>query len=298
MEDKLKRAGALLNDNNKSLAKRFRALFMLKGIGGDQAVNYIAECFKDSSALLKHELAYCLGQMQNKKAIPVLISVLEDTLQEAMVRHEAGEALGAIGDESALKTLEKYVNDPTPEVAETCILAVDRIKWLKQRRQEVLYESPYESVDPAPSGVKNNEDINSIKNKLVNMTLPLFERYKAMFSLRNIGTEEAATALAEGLNCTDSALFRHEIAYVLGQMQLPNVVPQLNASLKDSNENCMVRHECAEALGSIADETCLNILKSYLSDPDDVVRESCEVALDMYDYERSSEFQYAISDAD
>ena len=40
--------------------------------------------------------------------------------------------------------------------------------------------------------------------------LPLFQRYRAMFSLRNMGTEEAVLALAHGF--TDkSALFRHEI---------------------------------------------------------------------------------------
>jgi deoxyhypusine monooxygenase len=32
--------------------------------------------------------------MQDKKAIPILVKVLEDVSQEPMVRHEAGEALG------------------------------------------------------------------------------------------------------------------------------------------------------------------------------------------------------------
>lgn len=44
----------------------------------------------DQSALLKHELAYCLGQMQDKRAIPTLTAVLKDREQEVMVRHEAG----------------------------------------------------------------------------------------------------------------------------------------------------------------------------------------------------------------
>ena len=55
----------------------------------------------------------------------------------------------------------------------------------------------------------------------------------------------------------------------------------------------MVRHECAEALGAIATEECMKILDEYKSDPETVVKESCEVALDMCEYEKSGEFQYA-----
>ena len=83
--------GQNLNDSKQPLKDRFRALFTLKNLGGDQAVDEIARCFSDESALLKHELAYCLGQMQNKYAIPHLTKVLEDKSQDVMVRHEAGK---------------------------------------------------------------------------------------------------------------------------------------------------------------------------------------------------------------
>ena len=90
-----------------------------------------------------------------------------------------------------------------------------------------------------------------------------------------------------------SALFRHEIAYVLGQIQSPLSVEALRANLEDEAENHMVRHECAEALGSLATDECINILNKYLHDKEQVVKESCEVALDITDYEKSNEFQYA-----
>ena len=44
--------------------------------------------FRDESALLKHELAYCLGQMKNPFALPALQDVLADVNEEPMVRHE------------------------------------------------------------------------------------------------------------------------------------------------------------------------------------------------------------------
>lgn len=47
----------------------------------------------------------------------------------------------------------------------------------------------------------------------------------------------------------------------------------------------MVRHEAAEALGSIATPEVLEVLEGFKKDEETVVRESCEVALDMYEYE-------------
>jgi deoxyhypusine monooxygenase len=86
----VKEIGKNLADTSKPLKERFRALFTLKNIGGKEAIDFIANSFTDSSALLKHELAYCLGQMQDPYAIPKLIKVLENEEQEPMVRHEAG----------------------------------------------------------------------------------------------------------------------------------------------------------------------------------------------------------------
>ena len=90
-----------------------------------------------------------------------------------------------------------------------------------------------------------------------------------------------------------SALFRHEIAYVLGQLAHEASEEALTDRLRDSNEHGMVRHECAEALGSVATDSCIKTLESYLHDGERIVRESCQVALDMAEYELSDDFQYA-----
>ncbi|KAJ1059786.1 hypothetical protein K5549_004224 [Capra hircus] len=270
-EQEVEAVGQTLVDPRQPLQARFRALFTLRGLGGPVAISWISRAFDDDSALLKHELAYCLGQMQDRRAIPVLLDVLRDTRQEPMVRHEAGEALGAIGDPEVLEILKQYSTDPVVEVAETCQLAVRRLEWLQQQSGESVVQGPYLSVDPAPPAEERD----------------LGQLYRAMFALRDTGGKEAALALAEGLRC-GSALFRHEIGYVLGQMQHEAAVPQLAAAL-----NPMVRHECAEALGAIARPACLAALRAHVADPERVVRESCEVALDMYEYETGSTFQYA-----
>lgn len=80
-------------------------------------------------------------------------------------------------------------------------------------------------MDPAPA-TKASRSASELGEMLMDTNLSLFERYKAMFSLRNLGTEEAVLQLARGFE-DDSALFRHEIAYVFGQLQHVASVPSL-----------------------------------------------------------------------
>ena len=176
------------------------------------------------------------------------------------------------------------------EVSETCEIALGRVKWLEQKEKDLKDNNPYASVDPSPPA--SSQNVAELRKILMNEDETLFNRYRAMFSLRNLRTEEAVLALAEGLK-GKSALFRHEVAFVLGQLQDVCSIPFLAENLKDPFENEMVRHECAEALGAIATDDCIKLLNDYLADDKRVVKESCEVALDMCEYENSPEFQYA-----
>lgn len=89
-DESINSIGTVLADIKLPMKERFRALFTLKNLGGNLAIENISKCFSDDSCLLKHELAYCLGQMRDEYAIPYLIEVLKDVNQEPMVRHEAG----------------------------------------------------------------------------------------------------------------------------------------------------------------------------------------------------------------
>jgi deoxyhypusine monooxygenase len=68
----------------------------------------------------------------------------------------------------------------------------------------------------------------------------------------------------------------------------------LTGALSDLKESSMVRHEAAEALGSLGDEQGVEeTLKKFLNDPDQVVRDSIVVALDMAEFEKNGETEYA-----
>lgn len=143
---------AALTSENTPLAIRFRALFSLKHHASENpptpytipAIYAIAAAFTSPSALLKHELAYCLGQTRNPAAVPFLRDVLENRDEDCMCRHEAAEALGALGDWESLGLL-KILRDDVGEVdvvKETCEIAVERIEWehSAQRKAERIQE--------------------------------------------------------------------------------------------------------------------------------------------------------------
>ena len=122
-----------------------------------------------------------------------------------------------------------------------------------------------------------------------------------MFALRDLSSPPdlptavpAVLALAKGFS-DPSALFRHEIAFVFGQLSHPASIPSLVAALSNTKESSMVRHEAAEALGSLGDEEGVEeVLRSFLNDEEQVVRDSVIVALDMADFEKNGEKQYAL----
>merc|ERR1712151_60871 len=78
-----------------------------------------------SSAVLRHEIAFVLGQMEDDAAAEALVSSLACTEEHGMVRHEAAIALGSVGTPAAEAALRKYVDDPDQLVAESCEVALD-----------------------------------------------------------------------------------------------------------------------------------------------------------------------------
>jgi deoxyhypusine monooxygenase len=149
--------------------------------------------------------------------------------------------------------------------------------------------------------MQQSESIETLQKAFLDTDLPLFLRYRAMFGLRDLASPPhlptavpAVQALAKGF-ADPSALFRHEIAFVFGQLSHPASIPALTAALSNVEEARMVRHEAAEALGSLGEEDGVeDILKGFLDDKEQVVRDSVIVALDMAEFEKGGEVEYAL----
>ena len=325
--------GRELQSESTPLARRYRALFALKHHAclepptenTQPAIEAMAGAFSTPSALLKHEVAYCLGQTKNRSTAKYLRAVLENRDEDPMCRHEAAEAIGALGDTDSLALLKARRDDEAEKtvVRETCEIAVERIEWENgvdrngekiRKRLEFIHKrgsmrddanvcsSDFSSIDPAPPMPEEDSrpNIPELQRTLTDESIPLFKRYRAMFALRDLASPPdlptavpAVHALATGFS-DSSALFRHEIAFVFGQLSHPASIPSLSEALSNLSEDAMVRHEAAEALGGLGEEEGVEeFLKKFLHDKEKVVAESVQVALDMAEFEKSGELNYA-----
>ena len=288
----------------------------------------------DPSALFRHDVAFALGQRQGPGALPALAKALADAGEHPMVRHEAAEAAGAVGGPAAHALLVAHAADPAPEVAQTCALALRRVEHYEEaqagaggaKAAEEEEVKRYLSVDPAPPAPAGTPT-PALVAALGDRGALLWDRYRALFALRDRGGPEAVAALVAALRAgrpengsggggeeeegvavadaattasaaahppvAETALFKHEVAYVLGQMQEPSSVPALAACLGDGGEHPMVRHEAAEALGAVGGAVAAAALAAGVGDPEPIVAHSCEVALDVLAHEASGAFEYA-----
>ncbi|KAL3939919.1 MAG: hypothetical protein SGBAC_005449 [Bacillariaceae sp.] len=279
--------------DNKDDAKKTEAILTALGT---EVMN------KKHGSLLRHEFAYVLGQMQTPQACQILEELLQKEGDCVMVRHEAAEALGAIASQGSVKVLKEVYETyagKLDELADTCKLAYNRIEQQHNPGESdsiavgcACMLAPYNSVDPADADPKHEgvstEDLGII---LLDSSEDLLERYRAMFSLRNRGGKDAILELCRALvEDKSSPLLRHEVAFVLGQVQHPCSIDALETSLARVEEHVMVRHESAEALGAIDVSSSEewdrieSILKHYQQDSKPEVAESCIVALDAADY--------------
>ena len=300
-------------DGSLALDARIRALYVLKQVAAEAIKSAEAEHDEKQAAarapartvvqvllqavdttdsvLLQHELLYNVGQFGFTESVePLKAIVLAKEKYDVVSRHEALESIGAIGDASTLSFLDEVSKDSTCEapIRESAELAAARtraqVAYGGRHKLLAVSTSAFASVDPAHPAEEN--DVAVLTRMLMDETMPLYTRYRAMFKLRNIADDESIAALATALRADKSScLFRHEIAFVLGQMTPKAAAAALLESLADEAEHGMVRHEAAEALGSLAaGGESWEMLEKYSTHPNALVRDSCVVAIDMHRY--------------
>lgn len=300
-KDELK---SILLDSSNNIRKRMDALFKFRTIGDLESIKIMQQALieEPSSDLLRHEVCYCFGQMlstdENKKEITEFLykEVFEDPKKyNPIVLHEAAEALGNIDSYHNENLLSKFLSYEDDIIKETCEISIENLKWMEQTNKgqsEGLdkHEFFYHTNDPsAPFNFKDPNQhytLAKVREIMHDNNETMFNRYRAIFTLREFNNDEAVKILCE---CFDkqynfSALFKHEVAFILGQMCLcaKNALSALEQVLQDETEDPIVRHETALALGEITKSK--DLLIQYSRHENQLIRESCEIALDFVDY--------------
>jgi deoxyhypusine monooxygenase len=302
VDQELQEYSKTLCDLSAPIAERVDSLFCLRSFKQLEAIDALIEAFhkEPASDLLKHEICYCLGQMDNSpehiaKIQPFLEMIVEGDFAH-IITHEAVEALGNLNDSASLQLLEKYSNDPNKEksemVIETCELALDLLKWNEAtecgKTEGIdLKKIKFVTNDPAPpfNYTDNAEyrDVAHLTKMLMSTEETLFNRYRAMFTLRELYTEESCVAIASTLlpehadKC--GALLKHEVAFVLAQMEnvYKAAVPYLLTACTNPEEAAICKHESLVAVGEMIDDKAQ--IEHLLEHHDPIVAESCAVAL-------------------
>ena len=91
-----------------------------------------------------------------------------------------------------------------------------------------------------------------------------------------------------------SALLKHEIAYVMGQMQDAHAVPDREARGHGRGPHGETRG-CRGARRHRG-QGCHDNAKRFVSDPEPVISESCEVAIDLLEYVASKSLDYGATE--
>ncbi|TPP63028.1 Deoxyhypusine hydroxylase [Fasciola gigantica] len=151
----------IMMDPKQNLFTRYQALFSLRdrilraklqqdSDDLERSVQFLAKGLQaPGSDLLRHEVAFVLGQLALTETVPHLVECVRDTSAHAMVRHEAFEALGAVIGQSetdasnaknpcvklAREELQKGLKDPEPLVRESCVLALDIADYVSSSDQ-------------------------------------------------------------------------------------------------------------------------------------------------------------------
>ncbi len=148
----------------------------------------------------------------------------------------------------SIPTLNEFLNDERREVRETWDNSQPKRQNLKRRTRGstsirllvgfYFICRRFTPEDPAPALPSSPFDRRPVQEARVTQT-PTFRLFRALFTLRNIGTPAAIDALSSALlspNEICSPLFKHAVTFVFGQISDPHPVPGCSRSLKIMRE--------------------------------------------------------------
>ena len=125
--------------------------------------------------------------------------------------------------------MKKFENEQSEILYQTCFLTTRLIEWRKETENGKseglnLSKLKFSTNDPAPPfnfvREPKYKDVKYLESMLLDdKSYDLFERYRAMFTLREINTPEAVVAVCQCLTKENSkrcsSLLKHEVAFIL-----------------------------------------------------------------------------------
>ncbi|ETW35064.1 hypothetical protein C923_04347 [Plasmodium falciparum UGT5.1] len=302
----------LVNIKNDYIEKQMRALYECREVYKDdidEVINILTYALKNNdSVLLRHEIAYVIGQISNEKCNNILINLLSDENENIMVRHEAAEGLAAIGSESNIPVIKKYLNDSSVEVRETCELALSSLieknkyaacscinKTVPYKNNVLNNDNPKRDSNNNSNNNNNNNinnnnsnsHSNSFSNSQDDADDDIYFHSKKKFNtidpvvcISDSNNKKHVNDLIRDLNNEALALKnRYEALFLLRDMETDTSLNALGEALVNDKSSAIFRHELAFVLGQVLHLNSLKYLLSSLTNVSEHEMVRHEVAL-------------------
>ncbi|MCA9496351.1 MAG: HEAT repeat domain-containing protein [Nanoarchaeota archaeon] len=241
--------------------RKIQIMFELMNIADEKSLEGIIDILRnDTCELVRHEAAFCLGEMSSFEAVKVLKEVLEKEKSDVVI-HECLMSLGVIGNEDDIGLIENYLSDEREIVSSSAEIAKERI----QLKKEIILS-------------REN------KNKLISQLLDFEntsrnDRILIIFQLMNLADDDCIEALCKVLKNDPCEIVRHEAVFVLGEIGSDKCVYYLERAI-ENEESSVVIHEGLFALGTSGKKGVIPFLTKYLDNDVYIIAESAKIAID------------------
>jgi cellulose synthase operon protein C len=245
---------------------RVSALQRLRRYPVHQTRGYLLRALKDEDTRVQLEAAGQVAEHRLRAAVPVLLGWLAHW--ENSLRAGAADALGKIGDPSAVKTLVRSLTDPEADVRAKVAAALGQLTTPERREVVALLgrfnpEANSTVRKALVDAVAEKRDKRALIPLLGRLSDASFEvRQSAVLALGKLGDPSAGASLMRLIRDSNSSVAGAAID-VLGKLRYaPAAEALVDVLQSNSNPN---RETAAGALGAIANDPAINALMNALS---------------------------------
>jgi len=295
--DQFKKCEKILKPHNNlplssQIEKQYNAIFELRNLKKEslklKAIKLLYQTVYSSQfKLIKVEATYSIGQMRHKGCFKPLLEILSNTSVPSFVRQRAAEGLIVLSDakKSILsEVFSKYLLDPSESVSDFCMVGL--MKLFHDINSNMNKNANIYSHDIVPPYI--SESSQTLQSRLMSSQTSLMSKFRSVFTLRDLNDgcseEILILALDSDYKHIIQGVLRQEIVYSLGVMQSHCAIDCLRNILLDRSEPETIRSEAALSLGSINLEHNFVFLEQFISDCQQIVRESVIIALSSSEY--------------
>ncbi|MEW6619796.1 MAG: HEAT repeat domain-containing protein [bacterium] len=257
----------------------FLAIRQLKGREeGERLCGLLVDRLKDFDRDVRSAAAEAIGNLGDKSALPQLIPLLSDAV--GYVRSASAEAIGMLGDKSALPQLIPLLSDANWFVRSAAVEAIGKLgdKSALPQLIPLLSDAEWDVVRSAAAEAIGKLGDKSVLPKLIPL-LNDADGYVCSAAARAIGELGDKSVLPKLILLLKDAKWdvRSAAARAIGNVRDKSVLPQLIPLLSDADG--YVRSAAARAIGKLGDKSALPQLIPLLSDDEWYVRSAAAEAI-------------------